>query len=356
VKDWDRNDLIREAVDQTPGVPPRLAKQVTFWAEEFAWMKGRSLRTLAAYLSAKRTSRATAIRVTAEDRRAVFAVFTAYERLLSRRRACDWDDLAHLLLRHKHRIHRQFYALNTLVDEGQDLSAAEFDAIRALSVKSLTIAADPAQKIYKTGFRWSDIGIGAVGRTKTLPRAFRCSRPVAELAMSLKRHQPKFTDADEMPAEWLEFDKRDGPLPIVWKAATPTAKDQVLRRQVHSLIESNPNDIVAVLCPTKKLVEKAAKTIGPRARLLRDDFDFATPGVLVSTIHSAKGLEFHHVAICGLENGVLPRKPVEDGEPDPESDLAVARQLLYVGMTRALKTLQLITGPGPCRFIELVLA
>lgn len=352
LKDWERAPLIREAVEQTPGVPPRLANQITFWPEEFTWMKGRSLRTLAAYLDAKRTSRGTAIRVTAEDRRAVFAVFTAYERTLAQGRSCDWDDLAHLLLKYEHRIPRRFHALHTLVDEGQDLSAAEFNAIRALSEISLTIAADPAQKIYKTGFRWSDIGIGAVGRTKTLERAFRCSRPVAELAMSLKRHQPKLTDADEMPAEWLEFDKRDGPQPTVWKAATPTAKDQVLRLQAHSLIDGNPNDIVAVLCPTKKLVEQAAKTIGPRARLLRDDYDFATPGVLVSTIHSAKGLEFHHVVICGLENGVLPRKPAEDDEPDPESDLVVARQLLYVGMTRALKTLQLITGPKPCRFID----
>ena len=57
----------------------------------------------------------------------------------------------------------------------------------------------------------------------------------------------------------------------------------------------------------------------------------ATPGVFVSTYHSAKGMEFRTVVLAAFEEGVLPS--FRDAK-DPEL-LAEARRLAYVGMTRA---------------------
>ncbi|MDR0312858.1 MAG: UvrD-helicase domain-containing protein [Treponema sp.] len=62
-------------------------------------------------------------------------------------------------------------------------------------------------------------------------------------------------------------------------------------------------------------------------------------GVRVMTIHASKGLEFDHVFVAGLEEGMLPFTLYEDS--GNEEALSEERRLLYVAMTRARKGLWL---------------
>jgi uncharacterized protein (TIGR00375 family) len=64
--------------------------------------------------------------------------------------------------------------------------------------------------------------------------------------------------------------------------------------------------------------------------------DTPREGVRVMTIHASKGLEFDHVFVAGLEEGILPFTLYNE-HPDIEEE----RRLLYVAMTRARRGLWL---------------
>ena len=64
--------------------------------------------------------------------------------------------------------------------------------------------------------------------------------------------------------------------------------------------------------------------------------------VLLMTLHSAKGLEFPNVYICGMEETIFPGASAVFGD-DP-SELEEERRLCYVGITRAMKKLTLTSA------------
>ena len=89
--------------------------------------------------------------------------------------------------------------------------------------------------------------------------------------------------------------------------------------------------------------------------------------VTLSTLHASKGLEWPHVMLVGVTEGMLPFR-VEDAEGDGESEgllqrIQEERRLMYVGITRAQRSLAVswprkrkkgrdIVATTPSRFIK----
>jgi DNA helicase-2/ATP-dependent DNA helicase PcrA len=69
--------------------------------------------------------------------------------------------------------------------------------------------------------------------------------------------------------------------------------------------------------------------------LISDIDNMDDKGISVATIHSAKGLEFRVVFICGLDDGIFPVKRAYNEQEDWEEE----RRLMYVAITRAKEKL-----------------
>ncbi|MDI9509338.1 MAG: DNA helicase PcrA [Bacillota bacterium] len=71
-----------------------------------------------------------------------------------------------------------------------------------------------------------------------------------------------------------------------------------------------------------------------------DNLDESTDNIVLMTLHSAKGLEFPYVYICGMEDGIFPSY-MSIYADNPQEEIEEERRLCYVGITRAMKCLSL---------------
>ncbi|HOB66615.1 UvrD-helicase domain-containing protein [Ottowia sp.] len=110
-----------------------------------------------------------------------------------------------------------------------------------------------------------------------------------------------------------------------------------------------------------KTLLDVAQTISLISTLNERDQD---PNVVtLSTLHAAKGLEWPHVVLAGVIEGLLPFRPDEDaGAAAQAARIEEERRLMYVGITRAQRTLAVswtrrrkkgreIVAARPSRFI-----
>jgi len=66
------------------------------------------------------------------------------------------------------------------------------------------------------------------------------------------------------------------------------------------------------------------------------------PGVVLSTLHAAKGLEWDHVFLVSVNDGILPMG----------TEIEEERRLFYVGLTRAKRTVHLSYSGAPSEFLS----
>ena len=124
-----------------------------------------------------------------------------------------------------------------------------------------------------------------------------------------------------------------------------TTKDPAVRARRHE----NLNELIEFLRANAKGRGALSDLAAQLALLGNLDRDDSGNAVRLSTLHAAKGLEFRHVWLVGLEDGTLPHEgAINEGRLDEE------RRLFYVAITRAKETLVLSHAAHKQRYGELL--
>lgn len=359
VMQWTQVEIIENIINGLSSSTSNiLDKSPEFFQEEISWMKGKLFKNKSEYLEAARTGRGTSDRVTKTDKEVIWVVYEKYNQELRNRGKVDFDDYAILALR-KIESDPTFVPPYThiIIDEAQDLNKAQILVISRLvdnETNSLSIIADAAQRIFKSGFVWSEVGINVRGgRTIEFKKNYRNSVHIARAALSLldkEIDKSEFTNVEtalkggEKPkiAYYSDFDEQlshlDDQLTVL-RNSDNIQSTVVLHRsrngvsQIKSFLDSNGFSTELV---------KSSQPV-----------NYGSDSVKICTMSSIKGLEFNNVFILDLNDDIIPYPPgfIEE---DDEFHISTERRLLYTCMTRARNKLFLFSSDkdNPSRYLK----
>ena len=294
------------------------------------------------YLTSKREGRGASPRVDKSLRgKIINDVITPYEQWKRNIRKLDWFDLETEMIRHTN---LPKYDI-VIADEVQDFSANQIRAILAQVERehAVTLVLDGAQRIYARGFTWTEVGITVTPTNSfRLEVNYRNTKQIASFASPLVQGLAP-DDADStMP----DFNKctRIGPKPIILRGKFSPQINYCIK-YIKSQVDLR-QESVAFLHPKGwfDTIQSALLAAGLTHVSITRQFNWPSDdgNIALSTIHSAKGLEFDHVIMIGLNNELLPH----GADPDDSSWIHI-RRLLAMGIGRAKTSVILGFKPDP---------
>ncbi len=228
-----------------------------------------------------------------------------------------------------------------LVDEGQDLSEEMLKVVVEVmnpEVPNFTVALDETQNIYARNLAWRN-HLGGRNREMSVPSMYRNSWEIRSLAQAFLKSPKDSRRAKDAHASCILH----GPKPelkqfLIFHEMLAYAADTI-----RLLVQNGeyPLSEIAVLYTTRTATPEEARSLPEMVTQMLESrsimsqwvsedyrakraYDITTEGVAVSTIHSAKGLDYACIFLLGIDR----LKP----------DYLSAEQidaLVYVGMTRA---------------------
>lgn len=237
------------------------------------------------------------------------------------------------------------------IDEAQDLGTATLRVLKLLSKGCVVLCGDDKQSIYQVGSSFARSGLDVAGRSRLLKTNFRNSVQIHSFAQAFKEKQAEAAGKTQA----LAF--RDGPMPELFRFANKKEHMRLLSERVtffSSLLEYEPANI-CILTPSKQdfpLIRSTLERAGHAvSEVLDKEFTFEGSGAIrMSTLHSAKGLDFPVVLLC------LGGEPKAQSQYDAKANEQLLRNLIYVSITRALDHLNLFIPEGTTKqaYLDLV--
>ena len=237
------------------------------------------------------------------------------------------------------------------LDEVQDLTPAALMVLKELTRRSIIMAGDTGQSLYNYQSPFERAGISLRGNTRVLKTNFRNTRQIHEFAEAFRARSQSARSrqarsgasaADKSPDTGSEpFTFREGPRPELYTGDTKEELLERVRQNLSIFIEElgyDPENI-CILVPRNCEIEpvlRSAEGAGYSGSVITGkEFLFTDTGsIRVSTFHSSKGLDFPVVFLY------LPYLYRRSHYGEEEEELML-RNLVYVGITRAMDNAQL---------------
>ena len=159
----------------------------------------------------------------------------------------------------------------------------------------------------------------------------------------------KFHDCIINTAERVE---RNDTFAVIEQLINDIGYEQWLREnsKTSESAERKMNNVFELINWLKRIADKDSAEQKPLAEIIanimlmdileRNQEEQASDQVSLMTLHSAKGLEFQHVFLVGMEENILPHQnTIESDDLNGTNGIEEERRLAYVGITRAQRTL-----------------
>lgn len=332
---------------------------IDWWVAELCWLFGQSITTLDIYIESERINRGTDVRVTQEDKRFVWFVYEAYCDWLKETYQEDYDNPAGLVQRaiqHHNGVIPDYAKYDyTMVDEVQDFDRSWLLVASMATRLSICMAGDLAQKIYRRNFTWKSVGIRINGgRSRQLAASYRTTQQIMRVSQYLQEGN---NEDDASGLSTIEWPKKIGePVALLHGTNPKQAYEQGYDWVAKKFKRMRTTTVAVVLPFTRQLypAQKALEQRGVKAKLAKGAvlgrFD---GGVVVTTYHQLKGLEFDHVVMLGLHDKQYPLRFLDSiAEEYRDTENQILKRVLYMTMTRARQTVTLVGSTPFCRYFE----
>ena len=242
-----------------------------------------------------------------------------------------------------------------VVDEAQDLDISHLKFLAAMCgavPNGLFFTGDLGQRIFQQPFSWKSLGVDIRGRSHTMKVNYRTSHQIRKQADLLL--DPDLSDVDgNIEERGGTISLFNGADPQVKILASGNAEIEAVGEWLSELARGDvkPHEMAVFVRSEDEIgrAKEAVKAASLPYIVLDNNVQIVEGHVSISTMHLAKGLEFHAVAAIACDSEVIPSsnrlEVIADGS-DLEDAYNTERYLLYVACTRARDYL-LVTGVVP---------
>lgn len=244
-----------------------------------------------------------------------------------------------------------------IADEIQDFSNPELRFLRALTPEGpndLFMVGDPYQRIYNNRqINFSSVGINVRGkRSRRLKVNYRTTEEIKRQAVSVV----KGCAYDNFDGEAEKLDGyvslMHGPQPEYNVYPNPQEEQNAVLKFIKECHEGGISyKDIAIANPRRDGLRDFQSSLhisGMPYKNLENSDGCDIDGIVLSTMHNMKGLEFKVVIITGINHNSFPSKPYNWNGMDKREQtnhMMNQRSLMYVAITRTMQKV-LITGVG----------